>query len=92
MLCVVKNHGQCDWKKFSQIKILTRRYDQCDQYSMRVGAPFCKKPCKVITGAVSELFENFRSAVRLGTEMGRFRQKKEPAGIFWSPGRVEISV
>lgn len=89
---VVKNYGQCDPKKFSQIKILTRRYDQCDQYAMRVGAPSCKKPCEFRAGADSELFENVQSAFRQGSVMSRLRQKKEPAGIFWSPGRVEISV
>jgi len=59
---------------------------------MRVGAPSCKKPCEFRAGADSELFENLQSAVRQGTEMRRLRQKKEPAVIFWSPGRVEISV
>jgi hypothetical protein len=90
VLSVVKNHGQCDWKKFSEIKILTRRYDQCDQYAMRVGAPSCKKPCEFRAGADSELFENLQSAVRQGTEMRRLRQKKNRLGFLGLPAGLRF--
>jgi hypothetical protein len=57
---------------------------------MRVGAPSCKKPCKVIAGEVSELFENFQNAVGQGAEMGRLRQKKNRPGLLSFPAGLRF--
>jgi hypothetical protein len=79
------------WEKI-QIKILTQRYDQWDQYAMRVGAPSFKKPCKLNAEEGLELFGNFQYAAwqGAGRNLRRLRPKKNRPGLFSFPAELRF--
>ena len=70
--------------------LLTKRYDQWDQYAMRVGAPACERPLE-LWRAASGLDLRLECCPEPVFVEEKFSDKKS-AGAFEFPGRVEVSV